>query len=132
RGSHEVPSRCARHSPSRGRSLKDSKPRTRRADAALVAVNVAFDVLRGAGKFTVSPTGAIVYLEGEIPTRRLEWVDRSGRSLGQIGEPNSYRSPRLSPDDSRLSAGVQRPDGTIELWVFDTARGLGSKIDEDI
>jgi Tol biopolymer transport system component len=102
------------------------------SDETLVAPNVRFDPLRGAGKFTTSPDGTVVYFEAEFPTTRLEWFDRSGRSLGEVGEPNPYSALTLSPDGARLAAGMRRPDGRTDLWVFDTTRGLGSKIDEDV
>jgi Tol biopolymer transport system component len=59
---------------------------------------------------------------------RLTWYDRTGRSLGSIGEPALYLGPRLSPDGRTIA--VQIPSfakSTSEIWTYDVASGLGSK-----
>ena len=62
------------------------------------------------------------------PMSRLGWFDRSGRPLGSVGEPGYYRESRLSPDGRRAAATViNLSKDTSEIWIYDTAKGTGSK-----
>ena len=75
-----------------------------------------------AGQFTVSDTGALVYLTGGAvgaADRLLAWVDRHGRSQTLRATPHSYTSPRLSPDDQRVTVHTLDP---VQVWSFDIAR----------
>lgn len=49
---------------------------------------------------------------------RLEWFDRTGTSLGQMGEPADYRTVALSPSGRRAIVGASGA-----LWTIDLDRG---------
>jgi dipeptidyl aminopeptidase/acylaminoacyl peptidase len=82
----------------------------------------------GIGNFSVSSTGALVLDASRLLTR-LQWLDRSGRSLGTLGEPDLYWDPRLSPDGTKVAfdlydSGTQ----TTQIWVRDVSRGVQSRL----
>ena len=78
----------------------------------------------GAGQFSVSASGALVYLPGGIfpdPERSLVWVDRATGAVQTLPLPTkAYLSPRLSPDGRRVVAWTQ---GDRRLWLHDLTRG---------
>lgn len=82
-------------------------------------------------QFTVSDTGALVYLTGgAVPAaeRTLAWVDRSGTSQALQAPLRSYFVPRLSADG--LGVAVSTLDAR-EVWRFDIARGALSRVTVD-
>jgi len=83
--------------------------------------STGFDM--GAGQFSVSASGTLVFLAGGIvPDRRssLVWVDRRGSTVATLPlPPGPYVQPRLSPDGRKIlykTAGV-----TGALWSYDRA-----------
>ena len=61
------------------------------------------------------------------PSSKLVWFDRSGKQIGQVGDPDNYGSIELSPDDRR--AAVTKPSGVLaDLWVVDLARGVSERL----
>lgn len=63
------------------------------------AVGTEFGAFGGA--FSTSDTGILAYRSGAAARRQLLWVDRSGKTLGEMGPS----------DDTALSAPVLSPDG---------------------
>ena len=62
-----------------------------------------------ASQFTVSDTGALIYVTGGVlPAiqRSLAWVDRKGTSQPLSAPPRAYRTPRLSPDGRHVAAFI--------------------------
>ena len=75
----------------------------------------------GAAQFSVSDTGALVYVTGGDPGERtLVWVDRDGREETLAAEPRDYRYPRISPDGGRVALDVR--DQENDIWIWDFAR----------
>ena len=64
-----------------------------------------------------------------IVASRLEWLDRTGRTLEEIGTPATYWSPALSPDVQRLA--VHREEETRDIWIFDLGSGTSSRFTFD-
>jgi serine/threonine-protein kinase len=84
-----------------------------------------------AGQFTVSNTGALVYLTGgavAADDRSLAWVDRRGTSLAMPVPPRSYRTPRVSPDGQRVAVSTLGPP---RVWNIDIARGVVGPVTTD-
>ena len=84
-----------------------------------------------AGQFTVSDTGALVYLTGGAVAagdRSLAWVDRHGTSQPLPAPPRSYSGPRLSPDGQRVAVNTLGP---LQVWSVDIARGALSPVTVD-
>ena len=85
-----------------------------------------------AAQFTVSDTGALVYVTGGVlPAiqRSLAWVDRKGTSQPLSAPPRAYRTPRLSPDGRHVAAYIQ--EGIRQVWSYDIARGALSAVTVD-
>ena len=83
------------------------------------------------GAFAANNTGMIAYFENTSVTE-LIWVSRSGARLGQIGAPNEYLSPRLSPDGLQLAYGLRFDAETPGLWVRDLARESDTRLSSQI
>jgi Tol biopolymer transport system component len=88
-----------------------------------VADPVAFNAAAFAGAFSVSDAGLAAYRSGSASQRQLVWFDRSGKTLGVLGAPdtNSLSAPSLSPDGRR--AAVSRTvQGNFDIWLVDATR----------
>lgn len=83
----------------------------------------------GAGQFSVSNSGALLYLPGGIfpdPERSLAWVDRTTGAVHPLPLPTkAYLSPRISPDGRQIVVWTQ---GDRNIWVHDIARGTLMKL----
>jgi Tol biopolymer transport system component len=78
----------------------------------------------GAAEFSVSRTGALVYVHGG-PTggaeRSLVWVTRQGHEEPLASAPpRAYTYPRLSPDGTRVALDIR--DQQNDIWIWDLAR----------
>lgn len=96
-----------------------------------IAENVAAVAQRS--YFSVSNDGTLIYQVGSQVTKsRLVWVDRTGKELGDIGEPGPYEDFSLSPDGTRLA--YQRNDlesNTSDIWILDLRRGVPTRLTFD-
>jgi eukaryotic-like serine/threonine-protein kinase len=80
------------------------------------------------GSFSASATGRLAWLSSQGNEVRLEWVDRTGRRIGSLGDPRRYGQIVLSPDGRRVAAEIQDADGRYDLWTIDGARGVPSRL----
>jgi len=76
----------------------------------------------GAAEFSVSRTGALVYVPGGATgaARSLVWVTRQGREEPLAAPPRTYLFPRLSPAGTRVALDIR--DQQQDLWIWDLAR----------
>jgi eukaryotic-like serine/threonine-protein kinase len=82
----------------------------------------------GAGQYSVSATGSLLYAAGGIfpdPERWLAWVDRNGAAEPLPLSTRPYLSPRLSPDGSRFLVWTQ---GDRNVWVHELSRGVTTRL----
>jgi Tol biopolymer transport system component len=79
------------------------------------------------GVFSASAGGQLVYQTGSAVGGqfRLEWFDRSGKSLGSVGDPGVIFDITLSPDDRQVA--VVRGDPG-DIWVRDLTRGVETRV----
>lgn len=93
-------------------------------------VTIAEDVRGGTNgaAFSISSTGVLVYQQAASEAEsQLTWVDRSGREIGRLGDPDTYGDLELSPDGARLAVSVvDRTRRTRDIWLFDLRRGVRS------
>jgi Tol biopolymer transport system component len=74
------------------------------------------------GAFAVSSEALIVFRTvGAGRSRQLVWLDRSGRTLEQAGDPHDGVSPSLSPDGRRVAI-YQTVNGNTDIWILELAR----------
>ena len=90
----------------------------------------------GAGQFTVSASGTLLYATGGIsPIREssMVWVDRTGGAQPLAAVPaGQYMSPRLSPDGKKIAVQVRRgASRTTDVWVHDVVRGTPTRLRAD-
>jgi serine/threonine protein kinase len=83
------------------------------------------------GWFSASAGGGLTWVSAPDTTVHLEWVHRSGKRLGTIGEPGKYSQIALSPDDKRLAVELPDATGRFDIWVIDVLRGLASRLTSD-
>ena len=81
--------------------------------------------------FDVSNNDVLVYrpMEGPgQPSTRLMLLDRRGREVRAITSAGFHRSPRFSPDGTRLAAERIEPGSTNpDIWLYDLSRGSASR-----
>jgi Tol biopolymer transport system component len=78
----------------------------------------------GSRAVSVSDTGALAYLSDRLTDTRLEWVDRSGRTLGALAVPDGrYQDIAFAPDGRHAS--IVRSASLVEsdVWIVDLDRG---------
>jgi serine/threonine protein kinase len=84
--------------------------------------------------FAASPNGVLVWRRGGATSAisSLQWIDRSGKKLGVVGEVAEYSVPALSPDDGKLAVCIRDPQtATRDIWIFDLLRGTKTRLTFD-
>jgi eukaryotic-like serine/threonine-protein kinase len=92
-----------------------------------VARNVQRDTFFNESSFTVSNNGILVYgAAGTGVNSELTWLDRDGKVLGVLGDPEQFERQAISPNGKRVAVGV-KPSGSPEnienVWIYDVERG---------
>ena len=79
----------------------------------------------GLDSFSVSEVGVLVYGTEDSNLSRLEWRDRSGRTVKQVGPISAYLDLSLSPDDKRLAVVLVDPqNGRGDVWFLELGRDV--------
>jgi Tol biopolymer transport system component len=82
--------------------------------------------------FSGSSSGVLAYRDSsQLAVSRLVWRDREGREIGSVGEPNTYRNPRLSPDGRHIAVELIDRSGNRDIWILDAERGTASRFTFD-
>ena len=95
----------------------------------LKAAGEAFPISENSRGPTVAADQTLVYLDSSgSGQQQLVWLDRRGEKTGEISQvQEAIGSPALSPD-GRLVA-VQATEGSNQdVWVYDIARGVRSRL----
>jgi Tol biopolymer transport system component len=101
------------------------------------AVPVAEDVLVIPGAslavFGVSQEGVLTFQTGSAETSTtLEWRDRAGNTVGELGDPALYRVVALSPDGSSVATQiVEIEGGTFDIWIYEVERNIRTRFTFD-
>jgi Tol biopolymer transport system component/tRNA A-37 threonylcarbamoyl transferase component Bud32 len=97
-------------------------------------VAIAADVGADQGLFTsfsASSNGVLAYGQRSGGLRsRLTWLDRSGRSIGTIGDAEEYLSFSLSPDNTRVVAALTTA-ANRDVWTIDASRWVKTRLTFD-
>jgi serine/threonine-protein kinase len=88
-----------------------------------------FPVVPGGDVPSVSNEATLVYARGATSRQtQLAWVDRSGKLLSPVGQPQEgWPFPVLSPDEQRVAIAVAEQE-TREIWIHDLTRGTKSRL----
>jgi Tol biopolymer transport system component len=113
----------------------DTSSFTVSGDPVLLTESVAYINTDGRASMDVSPGGTLAFRVSGIRTARQPiWVDRTGKTIGPVGEPGDYSSgnPRLSPDGKRVAVELHDlRKGTGDLWLVDLDRQLTTRFTSD-
>jgi eukaryotic-like serine/threonine-protein kinase len=98
-----------------------------------VLERIQYEITSSMGIFAVSENGVLVYQPGAATTFQLTWCDRTGKSLGLLGEAGNYftPSPNLSPDEKRVALQLPAsvgPRDSSDIWIYDVARNLPTRL----
>jgi eukaryotic-like serine/threonine-protein kinase len=97
-----------------------------------LADHVGVEGLARAG-FGVSAAGSVAYRTGggRVP-RRLTWVDRSGKTVGLAGPPDTDAPAGLALSlDGRRVAMWRGVQGNADVWLLDLGRGVWTRLTFD-
>ncbi len=83
------------------------------------------------GAFSASEGGLIVYQEASAGVGAvLTWFDRSGKAGTTVGDVTRQDVFELSPDQKRVAAVIQDQEAE-DIWIYDLARGLPTRVTFD-
>jgi Tol biopolymer transport system component len=100
-------------------------------EAIQVVTNVGGLDAQAPGAFSVSSTGALAYLSGDLwNATELTWFDRTGTPLGVVGQPAKYNDLSLSPDETRLAV-TRREGNNDDIWLVDLVRNVPTRFTSD-
>jgi len=85
----------------------------------------------GAGQFSVSDDGTLVYIEGSNDDLlTLTWIDRTGKIEPVAGAPRRrYYEPRLSPDGTMIATATR--DDSPDIYVWDLKNNVETRVTHD-
>ena len=85
----------------------------------------------GAGQFSVSASGTIVFIEGSgDDLLSLAWVDRAGKvEMIAAGPRRRYFEPRLSPDGTMIATATR--DESPDIYVWHLGRNTEARVTRD-
>jgi len=83
----------------------------------------------GLAAFSAAADGSVVYRRRANPRQRLTWFDRSGKSLGTIGDAAVLSEPFWFPGAQRLGIAItDRRTDLPDIWQVDLARGTWTRL----
>ena len=111
----------------------DVKSLSFNGDAFPVAEQVQYWPDRNKANFTVSENGILAYQTGiSVGTSRLIMFDRSGRELETIGNPGSFGSFKLSPDEKNVAVSIaDSKSRNVDIWIYDIVRKVQTRFTFD-
>lgn len=107
----------------------DSRSLVLSGTAVPVADRILINDGSGAGAFTVSGTGLLLFQATASKVLRLTWLDRTGRQVGTVGKPDEYAETSLAPDGQSVVASIyNRGANDRDIWLLDTRRGVRTRV----
>jgi eukaryotic-like serine/threonine-protein kinase len=102
-------------------------------EATALVQGIAYDPSISRGLFWASENGLLIYQTGNVQVgSKLTTVDRSGKSLGVIGDIGEYLPFRISPDNKRIAIGVfDQKFRNNDIWTIELNRGLKTRFTFD-
>jgi len=77
---------------------------------------------------SASTSGMLAYASGTATgTQSVNWVDRSGKSLGPVGERGGFYELELSPDQKKVAV-TNSNSAAATIWVYDLASKLKTRL----
>jgi eukaryotic-like serine/threonine-protein kinase len=86
----------------------------------------------GTASFSVSKNGILAYAATSgYGSQQLVWMDRSGNSLGSLGESGILGDPWLSPDEKRLAIYMNRGSSRPDIYIVDLTQNIFTRFTFD-
>ena len=97
----------------------DSQKGTNSGNATVIANVVSIQPSTYWTSLTASANGTLIY--NTTPGAALSvltWMDRTGKALGQIGDPAVQCNPTLSPDGGRVAVDISdQKANNVDIWL---------------
>ena len=90
--------------------------------------------IQDTGLFDVSTGGILTYHAGVATDRlQLAWLDRTGKSMGTLGDVARYYTIEISPDGAHAVGEIREQGNTLagDLWQYDLAGGGRTRLTFD-
>jgi len=102
-------------------------------DAFPIAEDIVVRPLTGAGVFSATDDGTLLYQTGSRTGGAIiQWFDRQGRPEDPVGDEGFYDQVTLSPDGATAALVVRDPAiGSNDIWLLDIATGLRTRFTFD-
>jgi serine/threonine protein kinase/Tol biopolymer transport system component len=101
------------------------------AESVAVPFVTALHEFAGLAAVAVSASGAIIYRERRNLSARLQWFDRTGKPLDEIGLPGVFWGLALSPDERRVALTRQDAPQGRDIWTVDLSTGVSTRVTFD-
>ena len=103
---------------------------TTSGSAVAVVEDVAMQPSNGMAGYAVSAGGTLAYVPAStfVSETQPVWVDRSGGVRPLLSRPGRYYYPRLSPDGRRVALSVWQPAQNSDVWIYETARDILTRL----
>lgn len=96
-------------------------------EAQSLASRVVDDVSTWHMDASASNNGLLVLGSGGTADWKLLWMDRSGKQIGTVADKlTNLQTARISPQGDRIA--LQIDTGANDVWVFDLARGVRTRL----
>lgn len=102
-------------------------------EATAIVQGIAYDPSIHRGLFSASENGLLIYQTGNVQIgSKLITMDRSGKSLGMVGDIGEYIGFRISPDGQRIGLSVfDQKSRNNDVWIYEIRRGLKTRFTFD-
>jgi len=111
----------------------DAAAGTVSGSATVIANVVGYQPSTAWTALAVAQNGTLIYNTGVGAAQSaLTWMDRSGKELGQIGDPAIMANPTLSPDGSRVAVDISdHTANNVDIWIESTTGAGNSRFTFD-
>ena len=82
----------------------------------------------GAAQYSISATGSLAYVPGNVLSTQstLVWVSRNGIEQPMSAPARAYIFPRISPDGGRVAVAIREQEAHV--WLYDVVRGTLTRL----
>ncbi len=101
--------------------------------ATVIVQGIVYDPSISRGLFSASQNGLMLYQTGNVQIgSKLILADRSGKTLGMIGDVGEYLRFQISADNKRIAVSVfDQKSRNNDVWIFEINRGLKTRFTFD-
>ncbi len=70
---------------------------------------------------------------GSLNPQQLTWFDRTGKTLGTLGDGAGDVNPSLSPDERQVALAIRSGSPqNLDIWTIEIARNLRNRVTSDL